>query len=535
MEAFKQPNCPASFPTSSTAHSTITLQSVHNDALVYLAVAVATFAAVPSFLWLRERRRKSRERRRNRAVVESIKSKMDAAKALEAVVPPPVAVVEPSVVDEQEERDAEDNKEKKKRSKDRRKRNREPSKSIKSKKSLTSSTRALTAQRESDHTPRAPEQPTFTSSHMPDIASPMPVSLISTPFHPPSPSPSRSETSSQPGHTRSTSASSTTAPLTPPSLPPTRSLANSISISKENDAETWTLQLPRSDPAWDWDGQSSTYSSGSRAPSAASRIKPVRRELLHHASSSPVSPLMPSAPSLVFPSLNAHPPPGASLSTQIASLKGALEASRTREEMHRREAERWSKECDLVKWRWNEASDLWRRRESELQVQMHHLMHQLQTLTHTIQTASLSPPMASLSFSASQSPFPLAMTFPPHHHPASPFAGGIHSFTGSSDTVNEGLVEAILKRPQGIRPSTSSAPISASTSRTSTRSAESSCERSGACTQAVVDGEPKPKQAKTDAIEEVIEFEFPTLLERRVVTPQIQETVSNTDEVEIFK
>lgn len=368
MEVFDQPNCPATFPTPHISHSSIPVKPLHNDALVYLAVAVATFAAVPSLLWFRDRRHKSRERRRSRVLVESIKAKMDSVKSLETV-PVPAPAPKPSVVDVSQDYDTEDVKDRKKRSKDRRKRNRDTSRSRGTKKPTRASPPAQNVSQVTDYTPRASEQSSLSSPPMPNIASPKPVSLISNSFHPPSPSPTHSGNCSRAGRSRSASASSTTAPLTPSSLPSSHSLPHNI--IKGNDAETWALKLPHNDPAWDWDGQSSTYSSGSRAPSASSCVKHTQEERVP-SPSSPISPLLPSAPSLVFPSLNSHPPPGASLSTQIASLKGALEASRTREDVQRREAERWSKECDLVKWRWNEASDLWRRREAE--VHNHHFI-----------------------------------------------------------------------------------------------------------------------------------------------------------------
>ncbi|KAF8513062.1 hypothetical protein JB92DRAFT_3096613 [Gautieria morchelliformis] len=515
MEAFDQPSCAASYPTPTPSPSNFPLDPVHNDALVYLAIAVATFAAVPSLLWLRDRRRRSRERRRNRVVVESIRAKMDASKALEALsAPAPVPTPEPSGVDVPEDRDSSDIKDKKKRTKDRRKRNTD-TRPRRGKKPLTSST-ASPQERDlqhTDYTPRAPDQSCFSSPYMPDIASPMPLSLISASFASPSPSPTRSESLSRTGHSRSpASASSTTAPLTPSSLPPSHP---SHPIVKADKAETWALHLPHDDPAWDWDGQSSTYSSGSRAPSASSCVKPAQRDGLP-SPTSPSSPLIPSVPSLVFPSLNTHPPPGASLPTQIAGLKGALEASRTREDTHRRDAARWSKECDLIKWRWNEASDLWRRREAELQAQIHHLMHQVHTLTHTMQTASLSSPVAPLSFAPGQPPFPLTMPFPSLHHPLSPFLnGGVHPFhssptphTNEGDAVHEGLAEAILKRPGSIRPPATPAPRSHS---------------------AVT---PEAGERGTEIAEPVVEFEFPTLLERRVASP-LENTV-NIDGVEIF-
>ena len=274
---FDHPICPASYPISSVSHPNITREPVHSDALVYLAVAVATFAAVPSFLWLRDGRYRSRERRRNHVIIESIKAKMDAIKALEAVPAPP-PIPEPSAVDvPDEEGDAKDVKDKKKRTKDRRKRNRDPSRPGKRRQALASS-RASPMQcdlQPTDYTPRAPEQSSFSTPYMPDITSPMPMPLILTSFHSPtfSPSSSRSENSSQASHSRSASASSTTAPLTPSSLPPSHSLPHIIA-----NTETWVLHLPHDDPAWDWDGQSSIYSSGSRDPSSSYCFKHSQKE-----------------------------------------------------------------------------------------------------------------------------------------------------------------------------------------------------------------------------------------------------------------
>ena len=528
-----------------------------NDALVYLAVTLATFAAVPSFFWLKDKRHKTRERRRTRAIVEGLKAKMEAsragkvARALDVAPLPPASNA--STVDDHEDRNLDEAKEKKKRSKDRRKRGRESSRMVRSKKPLTSA-RSSSA---TDYTPRAPDQSHFSPAPvidsalekspfspgtMLDMASPTPLSLIPS-FHPSSPSPSRSETSSPPGPSRSASASPTTAPLTPPSLPTSHTLP---SIVKTNHADTWALHRPRDDPAWDWDGQSSTYSAGSRAASFSSRAKAVPRDMLE-SPSSPASPSMPSTPSLVFPSLNTYPPPGASLVTQIASLKGALEASRTREDMHRRDAERWSKECDLIKWRWNEAGDIWRRREAEvraclilvirtltlpqLQAQMHHLMHQVQTLALAMQAASLSPPLA--AFTTGQSPFPLAIPFPTFNHTGSPF-GGIHPFdhrpsSTTSDKVNEGLAEAILKRPDCIR-------LATTTNLGSVTCRDGSQEEHHGTSMTCDEVDSKLKSASEDN-QEVVEFEFPTLLERHLSSSSVdptRKTAVNVDGVEIF-
>ncbi|KAG1856556.1 hypothetical protein C8R48DRAFT_718569 [Suillus tomentosus] len=118
------------------------------------------------------------------------------------------------------------------------------------------------------------------------------------------------------------------------------------------------------------------------------------------------------------------PPPGASVhtvhigsptgplraQTQLASMRGALEAARLREEKARTEAERVGKENEELKWRWNEDTMAWRRREGELQAQVHHLMQQLQaaysiltTLQSQAQAQAQSP---SSSYSSPTSPSP---------------------------------------------------------------------------------------------------------------------------------
>lgn len=56
------------------------------------------------------------------------------------------------------------------------------------------------------------------------------------------------------------------------------------------------------------------------------------------------------------------PPPSLSQQTQIASLKGALEAARMREEKTRSDIERYAKEMEVLRWE----SSVWRRREAEV-------------------------------------------------------------------------------------------------------------------------------------------------------------------------
>lgn len=66
-------------------------------------------------------------------------------------------------------------------------------------------------------------------------------------------------------------------------------------------------------------------------------------------------------------------PPSVCFQTQVASLRGALEASRKREEHMRSEMDRQNKEMEMLRWE----SAHWRRREMEFQSQVHHLMQQL--------------------------------------------------------------------------------------------------------------------------------------------------------------
>lgn len=69
-----------------------------------------------------------------------------------------------------------------------------------------------------------------------------------------------------------------------------------------------------------------------------------------------------------IPHLPPTPPPiSVSAQTQIASLRGALEAARLREEKSRVEAERRAKDYDALNWRWTEERTRWHRREAEVQ------------------------------------------------------------------------------------------------------------------------------------------------------------------------
>ncbi|OAX43412.1 hypothetical protein K503DRAFT_765861 [Rhizopogon vinicolor AM-OR11-026] len=142
-----------------------------------------------------------------------------------------------------------------------------------------------------------------------------------------------------------------------------------------------------------------------------------------------------ATPPIQTTSRGSTPPPGASAhngrtdspagplsaQTQLASMRGALEAARLREEKARGEAECMGKENEELKWRWNEDVIAWRRRESELQAQIHHLMQQLQAAysvlatfqTHA-QAQAQSPAQPSSSFSSPTSPSPRLHPYGPN-------------------------------------------------------------------------------------------------------------------------
>lgn len=102
-----------------------------------------------------------------------------------------------------------------------------------------------------------------------------------------------------------------------------------------------------------------------------------------------------------------------------------------------------------------------------------------------------------------------------------PFLSNLASHTNENDVVNEELAEAILKRPGSIRPS----PVPASRS----RRGREPIHRPHAQTTPEAGG---IRTNKTDVVEPIVEFEFPTLLKRRVPSPI--ETVANVDGVKIY-
>ncbi|KAJ7632884.1 hypothetical protein FB45DRAFT_1003131 [Roridomyces roridus] len=166
-----------------------------------------------------------------------------------------------------------------------------------------------------------------------------------------------------------------------------------ISVSDSSSSSTVHLQrassssssTKQSDP-WEWDGQGP---SPAPQPAKSARKSPAPIPL----STETDSPQQVSD-EISLPSLNpaavsrpatprkrrtptpsaGTPPPSLSTQTQLASLRGALEAARMREEKVRAELDSLSKDAEMMRWE----NSTWRRRELELQGQIHHLMHQLQ-------------------------------------------------------------------------------------------------------------------------------------------------------------
>ena len=89
----------------------------------------------------------------------------------------------------------------------------------------------------------------------------------------------------------------------------------------------------------------------------------------HSANSTPLRTPTPSSQSpMASSSASSSTPSSVSVSaqTQLASLRGALEAARMREEKAKGEVERLNRECQELRWRWGEDVGIWRRREGEV-------------------------------------------------------------------------------------------------------------------------------------------------------------------------
>ncbi|TFY52725.1 hypothetical protein EVG20_g10429, partial [Dentipellis fragilis] len=152
--------------------------------------------------------------------------------------------------------------------------------------------------------------------------------------------------------------------------------------------------------SWDWDGQSTFYRDppprfakfhnhhtrqAPPSPTTAAPLplpylspstEPPRHALSPSPSPGPSRPRRTPTPRL-GPRGGETPPPALSSHTQIASLKGALEAAKMREEKNRLEAERLAKEVDVMRWRMNKDVGSWRRREMEMVNYIQYLSHNL--------------------------------------------------------------------------------------------------------------------------------------------------------------
>ncbi|CAK5265099.1 unnamed protein product [Mycena citricolor] len=223
-----------------------------------------------------------------------------------------------------------------------------------------------------------------------------------------------------------------------------------------------TIQPASSSSGWEWDGHGHGHGASSNSactfnPSPASPPRlgsqseegPMRASVslptvagsatvlpppLFHSSSAPLveplsafeasrtlgSPRHTSSPRR-SPTPAGTPPPSLNVQTQLASMRGALEAARLREEKARSELERYSKDMEIMRWE----NNAWRRREAEMQAQISHMMHQLQGYAamfaapgqapHTSSTPA-SPPLPAAS--GYPMPFPPAMyPFYPYPHP----------------------------------------------------------------------------------------------------------------------
>ncbi|KAF7334248.1 hypothetical protein MSAN_02386200 [Mycena sanguinolenta] len=194
--------------------------------------------------------------------------------------------------------------------------------------------------------------------------------------------------------------------------PADKSSSDSAVLLTSASSQTKPVYTPN---PWDWDGQGQSVAaanlSGTAEPAAyrkpprfqtkspfasavasSSRAVASSEDLSFIASTSSGSPHRAttprtnSAPNSGGNTGRASPASGASegsqltTQTQLASLRGALEAARMREEKARGEIERYAKDAEMMRWE----NGAWRRRGSRAQI--HHLMHQLQgyaALFHT--------------------------------------------------------------------------------------------------------------------------------------------------------
>lgn len=159
-------------------------------------------------------------------------------------------------------------------------------------------------------------------------------------------------------------------PPNPSYLSPTDNTESPVSISKPKPhSELVTdFTFPTLNPA----PAPIPPDSGSESPS-----RPKLGNHSHSSSNSTLHPQRASTPSYnssprrtPTPNQNPNQSPHSSVSvsaqTQLASLRGALEAARMREEKAKSEVERLGRECQEIRMRWGEDVGLWRIREGEV-------------------------------------------------------------------------------------------------------------------------------------------------------------------------
>ncbi|KAF8905403.1 hypothetical protein CPB85DRAFT_921145 [Mucidula mucida] len=185
-------------------------------------------------------------------------------------------------------------------------------------------------------------------------------------------------------------------------------------------------------------------------PSLTHLQAPQPRHSPSPSTSRPSSVRPPSSSHSPHPSRPSTPPP----QTQLASLRGALEASRTREEASKRDLERYGKELEMMRWE----RDALRAQVCQMQAYLGALLASPPPFT----------PYAMSPNPGSPSPMGVAGWYPPLHMQV-PYGGaspgsspasrgrrrtrpdtGMAAEDEDDSQVSEVLADAILKRPNAM-------------------------------------------------------------------------------------
>ncbi|KAJ7709921.1 hypothetical protein B0H17DRAFT_1324735 [Mycena rosella] len=153
-------------------------------------------------------------------------------------------------------------------------------------------------------------------------------------------------------------------------LPPSVSMAPFASTSSAEPAAHSPQQLSSTSSVSSEDFTFPTLNAAPSSPSPPESSQPIT------GNTAGGTPRVPTPRRTPTPGSDGNtPPPSLNTQTQIASLRGALEAARMREEKAKADLDRYAKDFEMMRWE----NNTWRRRELELQGQVNHLMHQLQT------------------------------------------------------------------------------------------------------------------------------------------------------------